>query len=157
MLLFVLQSGVTRDYGHSMKLPRFTLRELFLLVVIAAMGCGWWVERQRNAPLESRVSELMLLAQQHPVRQSHPVTFAVGNPAMLTQMIQSAISPEEWIDRGGTASMSYFPQTRSLVVYGDGRIQVRVAGFLKKLERFDEKAKQYGQSWVDYDKIVSAS
>jgi hypothetical protein len=28
-----------------MKLPRFTLRELFLLVVIAAMGCGWWVDR----------------------------------------------------------------------------------------------------------------
>ena len=28
-----------------MKLPRFTLRELFLIVIIAAMGCGWWVER----------------------------------------------------------------------------------------------------------------
>jgi hypothetical protein len=25
-----------------MKLPRFSLRELFLLVVIAAMGCGWF-------------------------------------------------------------------------------------------------------------------
>jgi hypothetical protein len=30
-----------------MKLPRFSLRELFLLVVIAAMGCGWWVDRTR--------------------------------------------------------------------------------------------------------------
>jgi hypothetical protein len=29
------------------KLPQVTLRELFLLVVIAAMGCGWWVEHQR--------------------------------------------------------------------------------------------------------------
>lgn len=29
-----------------MKLPRFTLRELFLVVVIAAMGCGWWVEHR---------------------------------------------------------------------------------------------------------------
>jgi hypothetical protein len=28
-----------------MKLPQLSLRELFLLVVIAAMGCGWWVER----------------------------------------------------------------------------------------------------------------
>jgi hypothetical protein len=27
-----------------MKLPQLSLRELFLLVVIAAMGCGWWVE-----------------------------------------------------------------------------------------------------------------
>jgi hypothetical protein len=26
---------------------KLSLRELFLLVVIAAMGCGWWVERQR--------------------------------------------------------------------------------------------------------------
>jgi hypothetical protein len=32
-----------------MKLPRFSLRELFLLVVIAAMGCGWWVDRSRVA------------------------------------------------------------------------------------------------------------
>ena len=30
-----------------MKLPRFSLRELFLLIVVAAMGCGWWVERAR--------------------------------------------------------------------------------------------------------------
>lgn len=30
-----------------MKLPQVSLRELFLLVVIAAMGCGWWVERGR--------------------------------------------------------------------------------------------------------------
>jgi hypothetical protein len=30
-----------------MKLPQLSLRELFLLVVIAAMGCGWWVDRQK--------------------------------------------------------------------------------------------------------------
>jgi hypothetical protein len=30
-----------------MKLPQHSLRELFLLVVIAAMGCGWWVDRFR--------------------------------------------------------------------------------------------------------------
>lgn len=36
-----------------MKLPRCTLRELFLLIVIAAMGCGWWVDRSRlSAGLE---------------------------------------------------------------------------------------------------------
>jgi hypothetical protein len=32
-----------------MKFYRFSLRELFLLVVIAAMGCGWWVDRSRLA------------------------------------------------------------------------------------------------------------
>ena len=32
-----------------MKLPRFTLRELLPLVIIAAMVCGWWVDRGRLA------------------------------------------------------------------------------------------------------------
>ena len=30
-----------------MKLPQLSLRELFLLVALVAMGCGWWVERER--------------------------------------------------------------------------------------------------------------
>jgi hypothetical protein len=34
-----------------MKLPRFSLRELFLLIVIAAMGCGWW--RASNSQRET--------------------------------------------------------------------------------------------------------
>ena len=33
-----------------MKLSSFSLRELFLLVVIAAMGCGWWVDHMRLSP-----------------------------------------------------------------------------------------------------------
>jgi hypothetical protein len=28
-----------------MKRPRFYLRDLFWLVALAAMGCGWWVDR----------------------------------------------------------------------------------------------------------------
>ena len=27
-----------------MKLPQLSLRELFLLVGLVAMGCGWWVD-----------------------------------------------------------------------------------------------------------------
>ena len=30
-----------------MKLPQLSLRELFLLVVIAAMDCGWWADHVR--------------------------------------------------------------------------------------------------------------
>ena len=30
---------------HPMKLPRFSLRDLFWLVLVAAMGLGWWVDR----------------------------------------------------------------------------------------------------------------
>ena len=40
-----------------MKLPRFTLRELFLLVVIAALACGWWV-RERQMSDDSEHSRL---------------------------------------------------------------------------------------------------
>lgn len=29
-----------------MKLPKLTLRDLFWLMALAAMGCGWWVERR---------------------------------------------------------------------------------------------------------------
>src|SRR5215213_9811169 len=32
-----------------MKLPQLSLRELFLLVALVAMGCGWWVDHQRLA------------------------------------------------------------------------------------------------------------
>jgi hypothetical protein len=34
-----------------MKLPQLSLRELFLLVALVAMGCGWWVDRSRQAAL----------------------------------------------------------------------------------------------------------
>lgn len=30
-----------------MKLPQLSLRDLFWLVLVAAMGCGWWVDRTR--------------------------------------------------------------------------------------------------------------
>ena len=43
-----------------MKLPQLSLRELFLLVVIAAMGCGWWV---RERQLRSEADEWKKQAQ----------------------------------------------------------------------------------------------
>lgn len=50
-----------------MKLPQLTLRELFLLVVIAAMNCGWWVEsarlrrqiRETNEKIEETSKQMM--------------------------------------------------------------------------------------------------
>jgi hypothetical protein len=30
-----------------MKLPQLSLRDLFWLVALVAMGCGWWVEHRR--------------------------------------------------------------------------------------------------------------
>ena len=37
-----------------MKLPQLSLRELFLLVALAAMGCGWWVDRRTCAAAQRR-------------------------------------------------------------------------------------------------------
>jgi hypothetical protein len=65
-----------------MKFPRFTLRDLFWLVLIAAMGCAWfaehrrsvaqkarWMEdQQRLSTLEARLA-LLLSAEQEDARQ----------------------------------------------------------------------------------------
>jgi hypothetical protein len=40
-----------------MKLPQLSLRELFLLVVIAAMGCGWWNAQEQLKTQHSQECE----------------------------------------------------------------------------------------------------
>jgi hypothetical protein len=52
---------------------KLTLRELFLLVVIAAMGCGWWVEHRDKARVESENQSLRFQIGPPPV-ESQPVT-----------------------------------------------------------------------------------
>jgi hypothetical protein len=39
-----------------MKLPQVSLRELFLLVALAAMGCGWWVDHRFTKVQRDRLS-----------------------------------------------------------------------------------------------------
>lgn len=49
-----------------MKLPQLSLRELFLLVVIASMGCGWWVYQSRlQNELHETQGQLKLLKLQN--------------------------------------------------------------------------------------------
>ena len=31
-----------------MKLPKLHLRDLFWLVLVVALGCAWWLERERQ-------------------------------------------------------------------------------------------------------------
>ena len=40
-----------------MKLPQLSLRELFLLVALVAMGCGWWVDRYKIRAREDATKE----------------------------------------------------------------------------------------------------
>jgi hypothetical protein len=41
---------------------KLTLRELFLLVALAAMGCGWWVDRWRLTSRERLAKETLYKA-----------------------------------------------------------------------------------------------
>jgi hypothetical protein len=41
-----------------LKFPQLSLRDLFWLVALVAMGCGWWVEHRRVETLDARVKEL---------------------------------------------------------------------------------------------------
>jgi hypothetical protein len=45
------------------KLPQLTLRDLFWLVALVAMGCGWWVrERQFRRDLQTEAGRSQHLA-----------------------------------------------------------------------------------------------
>src|SRR6188508_2905588 len=39
------------DRRAPVKLPQLSLRELFLLVALVAMGCGWWIRDSRQSAL----------------------------------------------------------------------------------------------------------
>ena len=46
-----------------MKLPQLSLRELFLLVALVAMGCGWWVHaRQLRSEMTHLQTDLLTQA-----------------------------------------------------------------------------------------------
>ena len=49
---------------------KLTLRELFLLVALVAMGCGWWVDRSKLATdlNELSVAYDTIFAEWHPPR-----------------------------------------------------------------------------------------
>jgi hypothetical protein len=48
-----------------MKLPQLSLRDLFWLVALIAMGCGWWVERCVRIAAESESRNFKLEANRH--------------------------------------------------------------------------------------------
>ena len=37
------------------KLPQLTLRDLFWIVALVAMGCGWWVEHREKQEFKSMI------------------------------------------------------------------------------------------------------
>jgi hypothetical protein len=40
-----------------MKLPQLTLRDLFWLVLVAGMGCAWWVDNSNQRGTRQKLTE----------------------------------------------------------------------------------------------------
>ena len=57
-----------------MKLPQLSLRELFLLVALAAMGCGWWVREQQ---LAARIDTLKVIPDYWPTKPGQRLEISV--------------------------------------------------------------------------------
>ena len=45
--------------NHPMKLPRFTLRDLFWLVLVCALAVGWWVNYRESNALRIALAEIV--------------------------------------------------------------------------------------------------
>ena len=79
---------------NPLKLPRFSLRELFLLVVMAAMGCGWWFAiEQYQAHWVKRWVESETKAQ----AAIADAALARSNMSRLEQEIVSLKQQLEWL------------------------------------------------------------
>jgi hypothetical protein len=100
-----------------MKLPQLSLRELFLLVLIAAMGCGWWVSSAERKKSEMLTEQLVrsfrnhggyvrwsdyngkgwIVAMSFPEPEKHEQPEGVFDEfnAVLTAISNSQLSPEE--------------------------------------------------------------
>jgi hypothetical protein len=79
-----------------MKLPQLSFRELFLLVVIAAMGCGWWVNSIRLGELQSRLTDLELMNDQCQTaveRAGYAVYFSTDGPFLIKKPESRSANP----------------------------------------------------------------
>jgi hypothetical protein len=115
-----------------MQLPRFSLRELFLLVVIAAMGCGWWVSHGGGSGLRK-----WLL----PPDSRHVETYYVEDLVLmnggladfdsLMNDVMANVDPGTWEPVGGKGSISAFPTNLSIVVNHDEESHQKIRAYLK--------------------------
>ena len=66
-----------------MRLPRFTLRDLFWLVLVCALAVGWWVERTRHARTLGEIRQFrdtyLSEVEAAVVRAWYPNSFGVPN------------------------------------------------------------------------------
>jgi hypothetical protein len=86
-----------------MKIPnslRLSLRELFLLILIAAMGLGWYREYRFAAPMHQALAEMRNRSPAYPVGISHALhsdvvfqVFALGKGFRENNTIELTILP----------------------------------------------------------------
>ena len=113
-----------------MKLPRFTLRELFLLVVIAAMGCGWWVNRGSRSEPRNGLSPDFRRVQVYYVEDLVVGVGGIADFDSLIRDIETNVDPGSWESAGGKGSIAGYPTNLSLVIQHDEESQQKVRAFL---------------------------
>ena len=78
-----------------MKLPQLSLRELFLLVALVAMGCGWWVDRwQQQQTISPMNIEMDRLRYELKVHQMHLKTIHNQELAFDRDLLWKAVPPK---------------------------------------------------------------
>lgn len=70
-----------------MKLRQLSLRELFLLVVIVAMACGWWLDRQGLVATNKALIEFY----------ETPIQFDAPPPAVEPVPVMNSVTDEPLI------------------------------------------------------------
>jgi hypothetical protein len=56
-----VQMSVVIQYGETMSVLKFSLRDLFWLVALVALGCGWWVEYCKGISAREQLRDYGLL------------------------------------------------------------------------------------------------
>ncbi len=102
-----------------MKLPQFTLRDLFWLVFVICLALGWWLEQPSRRPslswfrkpLRPMVYYVEDLVPLQPSPQGGVPLFDV-----LVSEIKANVTQDDWASAGGAAEVNSFETNMSLVV-----------------------------------------
>jgi hypothetical protein len=123
------------------QLPQLTIRDLFWLVLVVALGLGWWLEnpgRRANvmAWLKGTNTDSSYVTVIYSVADVVPLSpGGVADFDALADRVKEHVTQDEWDSAGGYATANAFATNLSLVVRHNEDGQERVAAYLKQLRQ----------------------